>query len=283
MMHFLKQLVPRSVKATARPLITQYRSATCRFRSLPHFIIIGAQKCGTSSLFYYLSQHPQIRLSSKKELHFFDGGADPAVDNYEKGSGWYRSHFPFLKSVSGQCLTGEATPIYIFDPLVPARISNLLPTVKLIALLRNPTERAISHYFHARGKNMEPLSIMEALQKEDERMRSADFSSVSFIHHSYKSRGRYWEQLERYRRYFAAEQLLVLSSEEFFRDPANILHKVFGFLGVRKDFEIKDLVPIKNVAIKKAQVSPEVYDYLDNYFRPHNQALHQLLGRKFDW
>jgi hypothetical protein len=264
----------------------QFRLLTSSFRSLPHFIIIGTQKGGTSSLFHYLAQHPQIFASSAKEVHFFDGGLDPKADTHAKGLHWYRSHFPLKRSMGKGDLTGEASPLYIFNPLVPARIHGVLPNVKLIALLRDPAERAISHYFHERRKKRETLPIMKALQAEESRISAsignANLKSKKYIHYSYKSRGLYKEQLERYLQYFRREQLLILSSEEFFEQPQKTLHQVFGFLGVDEGFEVKDTKPV-NVGKNRTDVPAEVYEYLRAYYAPHNEALYELIGRDFGW
>jgi len=213
-MSSLKQMLPSWVKTPVRRLTWQYRQATWCSRALPDFIIIGAQKSGTSSLYYYLIQHPQLLPSFRKETHFFDGGKCPSVDNFEKGQAWYRAHFPLRKNISNNQKTFEASPLYIFNPLAPRRIYDLVPEVKIIALLRNPTERAISHYFKEKRKNWESLSIYEALQEEEKRLESVikekDYKNDIFIHHSYKSRGLYKDQLERYLNYFPWQQILVI-------------------------------------------------------------------------
>ncbi len=117
-------------------------------RVLPDFLVIGAQKSGTSSLFRYLDQHPQVRGSVPKEVHYFSGGFAPAPDAYARGEGWYRAHFP-KKAAMGQGVRAfEATPLYLLHPLAAGRIHALMPAVKLVAVLRNPTDRALSHYFH---------------------------------------------------------------------------------------------------------------------------------------
>ena len=119
----LKQMIPSRVKkpiSRLRHRLTRpYRQATWRSRALPDFIIIGAMKSGTSSLFAYLGQHPQLFPSSKKEVHFFDGGASADVDNYVKEQAWYRAHFPLRKHMSTDSKTFEASPLYIFNPLAP--------------------------------------------------------------------------------------------------------------------------------------------------------------------
>lgn len=289
----LKQIAPRWVKRPALRLMSKYRraiwpyrKATSSSRSLPDFIIIGAQKSGTSSLYLYLGQHPQLLPSLKKEIRFFDGGYNPNIDNFEKGQAWYRAHFPFRKNVGTHSRTFEASSITIFNPLTPRRIFDLVPEVKLIAVLRNPTERAISHYFHEKRRGRESLPIMEALQKEEIRLEpvieNKDYKSDHFIHHSYKSRGLYRQQIERFLKYFPWKQILVLSSEELFCEPDKTLKQVFEFVGVDTGFKAKDLRP-RNVANNRSEVDPKVYKYLDNYFLSHNQALYELVGKYFEW
>ena len=281
----IKQKLPHGVKNFTNKFRFYYRYATWRIRPLPDFIIIGTQKAGTTSLHAYLSQHPQFLRPYEKEVHFFDGGLDPSIDNYKKGQAWYRAHFPFRKNGSTSRVF-EASPLYIFNPLVPGRMFNLLPQARIIAILRNPTDRAISHYFHEKQRGYESLPIMEALLEEERRLESAirlkDYKNYSFIHHSYKSRGHYSEQLERYLKFFPRQQVLILNSEEFFHDQHNILRQVTDFTGVDSDFKVKDSHP-RNVAKNKEQVSVEVYKYLNDYFKPHNEALYELLGKDFGW
>jgi Sulfotransferase domain len=278
-----KQKVPSGVKIAINKLLFYYRYATWRIRPLPDLIIIGAQKSGTTSLHVYLSQHPQFLKPYEKEVHFFDGGLDPAVDNYNKGQAWYRAHFPFRKN---RAKVFEASPLYIFNPIVPKRMFNLIPEVKIVAILRNPTERAISHYFHEKQRGYESLPIMEALLEEERRMESAiqrkDYKNYSFIHHSYKSRGHYGEQLERFFEFFPRHQALILTSEEFFSGQNNILRQVTDFTGTDSSFNVRDSRP-RNVARNKEQVAHEIYEYLNNYFRPHNEALYELLGKEYNW
>lgn len=281
----IKHHTPHRVKSVTNNLRFYFRHATWRIRPLPDFIIIGTQKAGTTSLHALLSQHPQFLKPYEKEVHFFDGGLDPAVDNYEKGQTWYRAHFPFRRNGSASKVF-EASPLYIFNPLVPDRIFDLLPQVRIIAILRNPTDRAISHYFHEKQRGYESLPIMEALLMEEQRLEPAiqlrDYKNYSFIHHSYKSRGRYSEQLERYFKFFPRQQVLILTSEEFFHDQNKILRQMTDFAGIDSSFAVKDSRP-RNVAKNKEQVSAEVYEYLNNYFQPHNQTLYELLGKQFPW
>ena len=119
-----------------------------RLRMLPDFVIIGAQKSGTSSLYDFVVQHPAILPAAKKELHYFSLG-------YKKGEYWYRLRFPIR--ASQKLLSGEASPIYLFYPMVPGRMKKLLPDVKLIVILRNPVDRAYSHYHDTKRKKRETV------------------------------------------------------------------------------------------------------------------------------
>ena len=254
--------------------------------TLPNFLVIGAQKSGSSWLASILRQHPDVFLPSSKEIHFFDGGLDPGVDTFEKGEAWYRSHFPLKRDLGDDQRTFEASPLYIFNPLAPSRIHQLVPRVKLLVLLRNPTERAISHYFHEIRRHKEDLPLFEALEREEERLaevtRAGNYKSEEFICHSYMSRGLYRQQLERYLDRFARHQLLVIHSAELFQEPRTTLRSVFEFLEVDPTFEIGNLAP-RHVARNRRSVDPEVYECLDDFYCPHNQALYDLLGTDFGW
>lgn len=275
-MNKVAQLVSDSIKRPSKRLLA-------RFNALPNFIIIGAMKAGTSSLFHYLSQHPQILAGTKKEVHFFDA-------NYEKSEAWYRQHFPLRGTLTSGRITGEATPSYIFNPHVAHRIHQLVPRVKLIVVLRNPTARAISHYYHEIRLKRETLPIMEALMAEEERvnqewerlLKDDQYRGYANIHFSYKKRGKYLEQLENYWRLFDKSQMLILSSEEFFLEPKETLKKAFDFLNVDSDFVVKNLQP-KNVGIAKDKKLEDARKYLDDYFIDPNQKLYQHLNMDFKW
>jgi len=285
-MNFLKPTISGWINRVTRISISRYRQVTGRYRQLPDFIIIGAQKSGTTSLYYYLSQHPQLKPSYGKEIHFFDGGLNPKVDNFKKGQVWYQAHFPLKRNMNAHEKAFEASPLYIFNPLTPKRISELIPQVRLIAILRNPVERAISHYFHEKGRGLETLSIMEALQVEEERLKPSidkqDYKNTTFMNFSYKNRGIYHEQLKRYFNYFPRQNILVIDSETFFAQPDHTLRRVFKFVGVEPEFTVNDLAP-QNMSSNKTEVDANVYEYLKDYFQSHNQALYDLIGQNFGW
>ncbi|MBA3426416.1 MAG: sulfotransferase [Rubrobacter sp.] len=160
--------------------------------SLPDFLIIGAQKAGTTFLYYLLCQHPYVAPTSEKELHFFDS------QKFNKGEGWYRSNFPPPTSENGhKVITGEASPYYIYHPLAARRAAQVVPHARLIVLLRNPVDRAYSDYQNRLREGNEFLGFEEAIEAEEERIKGekekmlADegYSSASHRRHSYLARG----------------------------------------------------------------------------------------------
>ena len=246
-------------------LRTKYCQATSSLRRYPDFIIIGAQKSGTTSLYHYLAQHPEI-LVNIKEVHYFD-------NNFHKGNKWYLSNFPITLRYFRRkgAIAGEATPYYICHPHAPWRIKELLPHIRLIAVLRNPVDRAISHYFHEVKKGRETLPIMEALEKEEERcgqewqtmIADPSYNSTQFQRFSYKRRGIYVDQLRRYWECFSREQLCIVNSDDMFRDPQEVLRKIFHFLGIDQRCRIPDL-KVRNANTAKKNVPPEVSEYLSS-------------------
>jgi hypothetical protein len=265
-----------------------YRAITSPFRALPDFIIIGAQRCGTTSLYSYLTQHPCITAAYKKEIHFFDF-------NFQRGRCWYRAHFPSLLSKyyytkirKQKFITGEASPYYIFYPHAPKRILSALPQIKLIILLRNPVDRAYSHYNHEIKLGVETLSFAEAIRKEKERLNGEkkkvlkDESCYSFNlqHYSYLSRGIYIDQLKIWFNFFTKEQILILKSEDFYNDTQGILKQIFKFLNL-PSWEIKNIKKHNHINYRKINFSDR--EYLLKYFKPHNKKLYDFLGMDFAW
>jgi len=242
----------------------------------PDFLIIGAQRAGTTSLFEDLRQHPAICLPAKKELHFFDV-------QLRRGAEWYFHQFPPASCAvpSGRSLTGEATPYYLFHPKAAERCFALVPDVRLIILLRNPVDRAHSHYEHAVSTGRESLSFEDALQAEEERLRDslaileADANSVSRSHrlYSYASRGIYVDQLARWTRLFPPERMLLLCSEELFQDPEKQHAKLYRFLG------IPPMMPSFSRLNRGSypKMSSDTRRRLIQFFEPHNARLYELL------
>jgi len=284
-LQFRKKIVP-TIYQTKINWLRRYNRISARERTLPNFIIVGAMKAGTTSLSSYLSKHPQVIPSITKEIHFFDGGKNPQVDIFAKGEKWYRAHFPKKNEIKFNTKVFEATPAYLFNPDSPKRILKTIPNVKIIILLRNPTERAISHYLHGARRNWDPLPCYKALQAEEERLKpiiaAQDYKSRAFIEYSYKSRGLYLEQIKRYLEYFPREQMLILNSNDLFTQTENALKRVFDFVEIDSTFKVEDLT-IPNSAPNKKKFEPAVYDYLNDYFKPHNEALFEFMGEDYGW
>lgn len=255
-----------------------FRKITSHFRMLPDFLIIGAQKAGTTSLYNYIVQHPDVVEAHQKEVMFFD-------ENYFKGINWYKSFFPINITKK---ITGEATVYYLYHPLVPKRVYNAIPSVKLIVLLRNPVDRAYSHYHQQHRRGWEDMSFEDATKEEEKRLdgeeekinANPDYVSYNHKTFSYLDRGIYVDQIERWFKFFPKEQFLILDTNELENYPQETLNKIFIFLRIR-EHKIKNLKRL-NVGTQK-EMNPKTREYLLEYFRPYNQRLEKLLSRKFDW
>jgi Sulfotransferase domain len=270
--------IPEPVRKVARNAIWGFGRATARWRPLPDFLVIGAQKAGTTALYAYLRWHPAITGPSWKEVSFFDR-------HWWRGERWYRGQFP-LRS-SGQ-LVGEASPSYLFHPLAPERVRSLLPDVRLVALLRDPVVRAYSQYQHEVALGREPLSFEDAVEAEDERTRGeverlvADPRAFSraWWDHTYAARGLYAEQLERWLAVFEREQLLVVRTEDLRDQPAETYGEVLRFLGARP--HALDAYP-RVFEREYAPMRPETRAALAERFAEPNRRLERLLRREFAW
>lgn len=253
-----------------------------RFRSMPDFIGLGAQRSGTSTLNHYLSQHPQFRSPIRKEVHYFD-------KNFYRGLNWYKGYFP-LRTVNGNTVTGEVSPFYLFHPYCPERIAADLPDARFIVLLRNPVRRAVSHYWKQYTTGFETLGIEEAVNAEEERLApalekiKAGKSNIpkEFQKFSYVSRGHYAEQLSRYFNVMDRGRFLVLQSEAFWREPVKYMNRVCEFLKIKPLGE--SLKAARRGASKpQYDVPDELIERLTEYYKPLNKQLYELLGEEWDW
>lgn len=206
--------------------------------SMPDFLLIGAAKSGTTSIFQYLRQHPQIFMSKPKEPGFF-AYEGQQVDFQGPGDERYNAEVItdysayqkiFDAAGPGQ-LRGEASVVHLYHPDAPGRIKAYLPNVKLIAILRNPADRALSAYIHMWRDGYERLSFAEALAAEEDRIAA----NWQHLWH-YRNEGYYARQLQRYFDLFAAEQFLIFRHEELLTDIDRVLHDIFEFLEVDASF-----------------------------------------------
>jgi hypothetical protein len=271
-----------ALKAPVRHLRAGYRTLTGPLRGLPSALIIGAQRSGTTSLFNYLAQHPDVLPPLGKEIHYFDL-------HYARGLRWYRGRFPFSHRLRAPAMTVDASPYYLPHPLAPERAAQLLPDVKLVAVLRNPVERAFSHYQHEVRDGRESLSFVEAIDREAERLageeerlqREPGYYSHNHHRFSYTRRGRYVDQLRRWARHFPRSSFLVVQSERLFREPAFESARVYRFLGLRPH-ALERYTAFYQGKYERG-LPPDLRARLSTYFEPHNQELYRWLGEEFDW
>jgi hypothetical protein len=249
---------------------------------LPDFLILGARRAGTTSLYDYLTQHPKLVSAKRKEVHYFDW-------EYTRGINWYRSRFPWSLRFRKSVLTGEATTYYLFHPGAPDRALETVPDAKLIALLRNPIDRAFSHYQSCVRRKWEMLSFEDAIEAEpgriqgfDEKLRS-DPGYLNWEHNrfSYIARGIYVDQLAEWRKRFDWDRFLILKSEDLYADPSGITNQTLRFLGL-DEIELRTY-PHRNRTTYSLKMAPETREFLKEYYRPHNERLYEMLGRDMGW
>jgi hypothetical protein len=255
----------------------------------PSFLIIGAQRCGTTSLFKALSSHPQVMRPPVEK------GTDYYTFLHSRGLGWYRGHFPLRGSARiralrhGKPVAFEACTYYLFHPLAMERIAVDFPGIRLVAMLRDPVERAYSAFKHelARGFETEP-DFVRALDLEEHRLAGElerirewpDYESFAHRHHAYLRRGQYAEQLERVLDHFPPDQLHVMESEAFFADPAREFSELLDFLGLAQwappRFDRHNARP-------GAPMPTTARERLQAHYAPHDARLAALLGRTPRW
>lgn len=277
------------MKRAAREIMVASGRLTSEGRMLPSYLIVGAQRCGTTSLHRYLVHHRAVvpPVLHIKGVHYFDTA-------YDRGWSWYRAHFPtaayqlYAKRRHGlDIITGEGSPYYLFHPAAPRRIVAALPEVKLIVLLRDPVGRAYSHYQHMVFEGLEDLpTFEEALDREPERLAGevekllADdrYRSYAHQHHSYLARGLYADQLSVLFSLFDRKQVLVLSSREFSNDPLRGLKDVWTFLGLPVLPRVPELS--KHNAGSYPGMSSQTRRRLMSYYAEPNERLFDMVGRR---
>lgn len=283
--------IPAPVKRVAHAGSVTYGQLTAPARMLPSFLICGGQRCGTTSLYRALAEHPAVMKAVwHKGVHYFD-------TSYERGPRWYRGHFPLRATAARiEARLGvrpqafESSPYYMYHPLAGARIARDLPGVRLLVLVRDPVERAYSQHAHevARGFE-EETDFARALALESRRLRGEEqrlaadpgYYSFSHQHHAYRARGEYIVHLHRLARLVGRDRIHVIDSGRFFTEPEPVYDDVLDFLGLPR-FGYPTFA--RHNARPRAQVlRGSVQSELAEYFRPYDLRLRGWLGRELSW
>lgn len=261
---------------------------------LPNAYIIGFAKCGTTSLYSHLAEHPQIHPAFAKEAHYFDHGG-----RYARGEGWYRSNFPLSlhKALSERIrrkrfLSIDATARYAIHPHAARRIKALTPGARLIALVRDPVERAYSHHnMNATAVPWvdEKLPFGEAIEAEEsrtageyERMeRDEGYHSDAYFEYGYAEHGQYARWLRPWFDEFPG-RVLVLESAELEADAQAVLDKATDFLGIARH-GLRDARRRNRGSYAAGQIDAKTRERLAEYYRRPNAELYDLLGRDLGW
>lgn len=262
---------------------------TSPWRMLPGFLVVGGQRCGTTSMYRTLAQHPAVLKAVRhKGVHYFD-------TDYDRGMGWYRAHFPLQRTarsvqrrVGTAPLTFESSPYYMFHPLAADRIAEDLPGIKIIVLLRDPVERAYSAHAHELARGYEDQDFETALALEDSRLEGeterliADpsYRSHSHQHHGYLNRGRYIEHLLRLEKVFGRDRMHVVDSHRFFEDPEPVYDGVLEFLGLpHTGYPVFE----RHNARPRTPMDPALRARLEEHFAPYDERLTAWLGHAVSW
>ena len=257
---------------------------------LPDFLIIGAMKCGTTTLFEMMSSHPGVEAPVTKEIQFFS-----QPKNYARGERWYRAHFPSERRIHERAevlgyrpQTGEATPA-MSVPMHAENAVALVPSARLIVTLRDPVERAYSHFQHMRHHAIpERRSFFEALQAEQQLLKNGvtvnaeNFSRTRqpLVKFGYLNRGRYALELEHWLRHFTREQMLIINFDAWKHEPEQAAAQVTEFLGLPShDYQARR----SNRGVYPEPMPANCREFLTEYYRPWNRRLFELLGEDWGW
>jgi hypothetical protein len=284
--------VPTPVKRVVHLGSRSYGRLTAPARMTPSFLICGGQRCGTTSLYRALAAHPAVlKAVLHKGVHYFDV-------SYDRGLGWYKAHFPLNRSgdrvaerydVPAQ--TFESSPYYMYHPQAVARIARDLPQTRLIALVRDPVERAYSQHHHevARGFESErdfgaALALEPArLHRQEEKLaEDPGYYSFAHQHHAYRARGEYARYLSVMAQHVGRERIHVVESERFFTDPADVYDEICEFLGLPAYFE-RPAFEQHNARPRQADMDPALRRELTTYYQRHDEALAGWLGHPPIW
>jgi hypothetical protein len=288
-MSTLKNRAPRRLKVLGRQVSLAAGVRTSNLRMLPGFVLAGGQRCGTTSLFRALLEHPAILGPvHHKGINYFD-------INHDRGWDWYQGHFP-MRSVASlrtwrageEAMTFDASGYYMYHPAAAERLAKDLPDVKVLVMLRDPVERAFSAYKHEFARGFETETFERALELEDQRVvpelarmaSDPSYASFSHRHHSYRHRGYYAEQIDRFAQALGQDRILVVDSETFFKEPMAEYRRVTDFLGLQRHeparFDQWNARP-------GSSLSDDTRRRLSDAFAAQDAALEVMLGQPLSW
>ena len=254
-------------------------------RVIPDFLVIGAKRCGTTSLYQHLPEHPCISKSPYDNMGFFN-------DNFHLGVNWYKSFFPTtftrnkIKSKFGDFLAFDVTTKYMEEESTANNVYQTKPNMKIIIILRNPVDRAYSQYHLSVRQTAERRSFEDVVEENMNRLNKESHEhyeikpKFSVKEDNYLKKGLYALQLRYWLKIFPRENILIVSTEEFESNQQTIYNKIFEFLNISQ-FEIKN-----TKKMEKGNYTPmksETRSLLLDYFRSHNDELFKLIDKKFDW
>jgi hypothetical protein len=285
----VRKKVPTRAREVGREASLAFGRATSGRRALPDFLLVGAQRCGTTSLFRALLSHPHVlRANFLKGVNYFDV-------NEHRGLPWYRAHFPLAATARRHAAPGhdhaqvfEASGYYMFHPHAPRRIARDLPGVKIVAMVRDPVERAFSAYKHEFARGFETESLERALALEDERvvpeldrmLADPRYQSNVYRHQAYRRRGHYAEQLNVFAQTHGRDNIHVVQSERFFTEPEDEYARLLDFLRLPvvlpSSFDRYNPRP-------SAPLDAAVAASLREHFEPHDAALEDYLHARPSW
>ncbi|MCW4466157.1 sulfotransferase [Glutamicibacter sp. MNS18] len=280
----VEDTIQHSARQLARTTLVGFGQATAGLRMQPGFIIAGAQRCATTSLFRMLARHPQVRPPIlNKGIHFFD-----TADRFARGPRFYAGHFPLRRPLGHQRISGEASPYYLFHPLAMERIATVAPEAQVIVLLRDPVQRAFSAYKQEKGRGFETLPFEEALDREEERLAGEEariiadpgYQSFAHQHFGYVARGRYTHQLQRAERALAPGKLTILDADAFFRPGLQGWDTLLERIGL-EPWQPNEI--IHSNARPGARMPEGLRKALGKTFETENEALVKYLGYTPSW
>lgn len=289
----IKQRSPRWVRDRAITVTESYARATARWRSAPDFLIIGSKRGGTTSLHRYLLMHPGVlglfprSRGQKSSDFFFKLPGEPGNR--------YRAHFHarvYKERLAARLgylpLSGESSPYYVWDPRIAGQALEVNPDLKAVMLVRDPVERAFSHWQERVQNSVEPLSFGDALDAEEARtagelermLDEPTYYSRAHDWYSYRARGEYLAQILNWTAVFPRENLLVVRSEDLYADVQDVFDQVCRFLGVPP-------VTLPSTRTFNASRRPSMPEApagcLRSHYASHNAALEDYLGRPLHW